>query len=237
MKSIDEACEPESHPASHHFPTINNCCATGSDGSAVEGDQFRPLFKNASVSSDQAQEPDKRSATENRVEKARQKGYQLGFEAGRRDACQLAGNILSPRIDEFLNNLNRLGSYQSKIAGQASDHILQLALATAQCILGATVETTSNDLQTLRKPLMETINQQHQLALHYHSQDLAIITELMASKDITQWQSSSSLVVSEDDSVSIGGLTAEHQDNGDASLNEIVFTTLQEILNSKTFDR
>jgi flagellar biosynthesis/type III secretory pathway protein FliH len=234
MKSIDEACAPESYPASHHFPAIDKSGAAGSDGSVVEGDQFRPLFQSASVRPDQAQEPNQRSAPESRVEKARQKGYQLGFEAGRQDACHMAGNILSPRVDEFLTELNRLGSYQSKIADQASAHIIKLALATAECILGTDAETTSNDLQKLRKPLMGAISQQHQLALRYHPRDLAIIRQWMACQDRTQWQSSDGLDVSEDDSISIGGLIAEHQDNGDLFLNELAFTTLHEILNGNS---
>ena len=233
MKSNDESCAPESYPASHHFPTIDRCGAVGSDGSVVEGDQFRPLFQSTLASPDQAQESNKRSVPENRVEKARQKGYQLGFEAGRLDACQMAGNILSPRVDEFQKELNRLGSYQSKIADQASAHIIKLALATAECILGANAETTSSDLQKLRKPLMGAISQQHQLVLRYHPQDLAIIRQLMACHDRTQWQSGDGLVVSEDDSVSIGELTPEHRDNGDAFFNELAFTTLHEILNGK----
>ncbi len=205
MKSSDIGHASGAGPASHRFPNFadrGGIICTEAD--AADRGRFQPLFHGTTARSTHA-ESDKRGADgENQMEQARQRGYQTGFDAGRQDACQMANHLLAPHVDRFRKNLECLVSYQQNIADHASTHILKLAVAIAERIMGTDAYVTMADLQELRPVLIEAIGNRYEMHLRYHPQDLSRLQQVLACDGETRLQMVGGLNIAEDIDVSQG---------------------------------
>jgi flagellar biosynthesis/type III secretory pathway protein FliH len=186
-------------PTSHRFPNLADggkkfCNEAG----AVDRDQFQPLFHEATAPGDDPTVDDRAADDNDRMEQARQRGYDNGFKTGRQDACRMADNLFVPHVDRFRQALKRLLSYQQNVADHASTHIIKLAVAIAERIMGTDVHVSVADLQQLRPALIEAIGKRYQLHLRYHPQDLSDLQLLMDCQGETQWRSNSGLSIAED---------------------------------------
>lgn len=232
MKSSEGSHAHVSSPASHRFPNFadgdRNLCTNAN--TTAEHDQFQPLFHTASASSTHQVSDDHAADGENQMEQARQRGYRIGFETGRQDACQMANNLLAPHVDRFQQNLERLTNYQQHIADHASMHMIKLSVAIAERIIGTNAHITIEDLQDLRRPLIEAICKKHELHLSYHPQDLSNLQHLMECKGANHWQTAVGLSIAEDDNLSQGSMINGRGAEENPSLQSQIQSTLQQLL-------
>jgi flagellar biosynthesis/type III secretory pathway protein FliH len=232
MKSNEGSHVTSSCPASHRFPDF----AEGgriyhTETNTGECDQFQPLFNDASACSTHPASDDRTTNGENQMEHARERGYQRGFKAGRQDACQMANNLLAPHADLFQQNLERLASYQQNIADHASTHMIKLAVAIAECIMGADAHVTVADLQDLRQTLIEAICKRHELHLRYHPEDLANLQHLMECNGEDKWRMAFGLNIAEDLNVPKGAMSNGRDAEKSPSIEGQVQPSLQQLLN------
>jgi flagellar biosynthesis/type III secretory pathway protein FliH len=238
MKSGENSQKPMPVAASHRFPNLGDggrtfCSKTG----AADRDQFQPLFHEAKASSANPALDDAAADDNRQMEQARQRGYDNGFEAGRQDACQMADNLLAPHLDGFRQELGRLESYRQNISDHASTHMIKLAVAIAERIMGADVHVTVADLQHLRPTLIDAICKQYQLHLHYHPQDLSDLQHLMACKGENRWPTDSGLSIEKDPNVAQGAMINDREAGNSPSIEDQVQPSLQKLLMKAEPDR
>lgn len=224
--------------APHRFPNLSDGGrAICSEASAPDRDRFQPLFHEATAAC-ATPALDDHTADDNReMEQARQRGYQNGLDAGRKDACRMTDNLLAPHLDGFKQALDRLTSYQQNIADHASTHMIKLAVAIAERIIGADVRVTVADLQQLRPTLIDAICKRYALHLRYHPQDLSNLHHLMESKGENQWRTDNGLSVEKDPNVPQGAMINGLEAGKSPSIEDQVQASLQQLLMKAEPDR
>jgi flagellar biosynthesis/type III secretory pathway protein FliH len=231
MKSGENSQAPISGGVSHRFPNLAGGGGTFCrEAGASDRDQFQPLFHGAKASSADPALDDAAESDNRRMEQARQRGYDNGFEAGRQDACRMANNLLAPHLDGFRQELERLESYRQNIADHASTHMMKLAVAIAERILGADVHVTVADLQHLRPTLIDAIGKRYQLHLRYHPQDLSDLQHLMACEGENRWRTDSGLSIEKDPDVEQGAMINDREAGKSPSIEEQVQPSLRQLL-------
>jgi hypothetical protein len=225
----------DNHPSApgsafHRFPDFNDRGSAASGGNDVPGGMFRPLFREGSVSDTHSVADRRRSANDDRLESVRQKGYAMGFEAGRQEACQSANHLLVPHVDRFRRDLEHLTTYQQHVADHASTHIIALAIAISERIMGAEVRSSVDNLEPIRKSLIDAICRHHQLQLRYHPDDLAGVQHLMDCQGPVSWESMPGLDISSDSSMTRGELLNRHRVDEGKSFCRHVQASLQQVL-------
>jgi flagellar biosynthesis/type III secretory pathway protein FliH len=231
MKSDQNSQAPINGVVSHRFPDLADggrtfCGETG----AADRDQFQPLFHGAKASGVNPALDDAAADDNRQKEQARQRGYDNGFETGRQDACRMANNLLAPHLDGFRQELERLASYQQNIADHASTHMLKLAVAIAERIMGTDVHVTVADLQQLRPALIDAICKRYQLHLRYHPQDLSNLHHLMECNGENRWRADSGLSVEKDSNLAQGTMTNGREAGQSPSIDDQVQPSLQQLL-------
>lgn len=231
MKPSENSQAPTSAPASHRFPNF----ADGgrifcSEASAADRDPFQPLFHGATASSAHTALDDRAADDNDQMEQARQRGYDNGFEAGRQDGCQMADNLLAPHVDDFRQEVERLASYQQNIADHASTHMIKLAVAIAERIMGIDVHVTVADLQQLRHTLIEAIYKRYELHLRYHPQDLSDLQHLLERKGENRWRTDNGLSIAKDLNVAQGIMINRREAGESPSIQDQVQPSLQQLL-------
>ena len=232
MKPGEESQAPPSGAASHRFPNLGGDGeAFCSDVGTAERDQFQPLFHGATASSADSASDDRSAENNHQMEQARQRGYDNGFESGRQDARQMADNLIAPHVDSFRQALERLASYRQNIADHASTHMIKLAVAIAERIMGADVHVTVADLQQLRHTLIDAICNRYELHLRYHPQDLSNLQHLMESKGENRWRADSGLMnIEKDPNVAQGVMIDDRRAEEITSIAGQVQPSLQQLL-------
>lgn len=231
MKSSDVSHASGVGPASHRFPNFadrGRIIRTETD--AADRGRFQPLFHGTAARSTHVDSDGRVADDENQMEQARQRGYQTGFDAGRQDACQMANHLLTPHVDRFQKNLECLVSYQQNIADRASTHMLKLAVAIAERIMGTDAYVTVADLQELRTALIEAIGKRYEMHLRYHPQDLSRLRQLMASDGKARLQMDGGLNIAEDVDVSQGNMIKGPKIVQNPSIQDQVQPFLQKLL-------
>lgn len=238
MKPGENRQTPIRGAVSHRFPNLveggTTCC---SDAGAADHNQFQPLFHETNASGANPALDDAAADDKRQMEQTRQRGYQNGVEAGRQDAYRMANNLLAPHLDGFRQELERLESYQQNIADHASTHMIKLAVAIAERIMGADVHVTVADLQQLRPTLIDAIFKRYQLHLRYHAQDLSSLQHLMVFKGENRWHTNSGLSIEKDSSVAQGAMLNDHDAGKKPSIEDQVQPALQKLLMKAEPDR
>jgi flagellar biosynthesis/type III secretory pathway protein FliH len=238
MKPSENSQAPLSGAPPHRFPNLADGCRTFcSEAGTADRDQFQPLTPSTTVSAANPVLNDRTADDNSQMEQARQRGYQNGFEAGRQDACQMANNLLAPHLDGLRQELDRLASYQENIADHASTHMIKLAVAIAERIIGDEVQVTVADLQQLRPTLIEAICKRYQLHLRYHPQDLSNLDHLMACKGENQWHKDRGLNIEKDPKVAQGAMINGREAGESPSIKEQIQPSLQQLLIKAEQDR
>lgn len=230
MTSIDDNQATTPGPAFHRFPDFANRDRAVLNGNAGPGDIFQPLYRDGSASDTRSIADRRRSADDAKLESIRQNGYAKGLEAGRQAACQAANHLLAPQVEHFRQDLEHLATYQQRVADHASAHIIAMALAISQRIMGTDGQLTVDDLEPIRESLIEAICRHHQLQLRYHPDDLAGVGRLMDSQGAAQWESLHGLDISTDRSLVQGELHKRHHIDEGRSISRRVQTALQQVL-------
>lgn len=238
MKPGQESQASMSRPATHRFPNFTDggrisCTET----SAADRHPFQPLFHGETASNTHPASDDRTADGNQQMEKARQRGYDNGFDAGRQDACRMADNLLAPHVEGFLKKLERLTSYQQYIADHASTHMLKLAVEISERIIGADAHVTVADLQALRPTLIEAICKRYELHLCYHPQDLSNLQHLMECKGENGWRTADGLNIVKDLNVSQGAMINGSEVEESLSIEDQVQPSLQQLLMNAESDR
>ena len=132
MISDGEAKGSDPHGGgSHAFPLLKKKALIDPAGSSAEpGDCFKPLFNppdiNGNPSADKGIGVSCPGEDLNYEDKARRKGFERGFDAGKQEACSLIQEQMTPQIKSFADSFslwNALSSHRL--------HIVQLGLQFA----------------------------------------------------------------------------------------------------------
>ena len=231
MKRSENSQTPVCGAISHRFPNIaDGGRAFCSDAGTPERDQFQPLFLEATASDINSAPNDGAIESDHQMGQARQRGYDNGVEAGRQDARQMAADMIAPRVDGFRQELERLASYRENIADHASTHMIKLAVAIAERIMGVDVHVTAADLQPLRQTLIDAICSRYELHLRYHPKDLSHLQRLMACKGELRWRTDGGLSIEEDLNVAQGAVINGREAGEGASIADQVQPSLQQLL-------
>ncbi len=231
MKPSEGNHAPRGGQPSHRFPNFaDGGGISHTEADAADRDRFRPLFLGETASSTHTASDDRVADGESLMEQTRQRGYRNGFEAGRQHACQMANHLLAPHVDRFRQNLERLASYQQNIADHASTHMLKLAVAVAERIMGTEAYVTVADLQELRHTLIEAICKRYELHLRYHPQDLSDLQYLMECDGKIKFRMSGGLSIEEDVSVPQGTMINGRKAEQNPSIEDQVLPSLQQLL-------
>lgn len=231
MKPSENSQAPINGAASHRFPNLSDGGGTFcSEAGTAERDQFRPLFHGATASSAYPALDDAAVDDNHQTEQARQRGYDNGVNAGRQDACQMADNLLAPHVDGFRKELERLASYQQNIADHASTHMIKLAVAIAERIVGVDVHVSVADLQQLRDALIDAICKRYELHLCYHPQDLANLQRLMARNREHRWRTNTGLSIEKDLNVAQGAMINGREAGESPAIADQVQPSLRQLL-------
>jgi flagellar biosynthesis/type III secretory pathway protein FliH len=231
MNSDEKSQASINGAVSHRFPNLADGVRTPcSDAGAADCNRFQPLFHGAKASNANPALDDAAANDNRQMEQARQRGYDNGLKAGRQDACRKANNLLAPHLDGFRQELERLESYRQKIADHAGTHMLKLAVAIAERIMGAHVHVTVTDLQPLRPALIDAIFKRYELHLRYHPQDLSNLQHLMECNGESRWRTDSGLSIEEDPNVTQGALIDGRKAGKSPSIEDQVQPPLLQLL-------
>lgn len=230
MTTIDDNHPAAPGSAFHRFPDFTGRGKASAEGNDASHDKFQPLFRDGSASDTLAVADRRRSPNDDRLASVRQEGYTKGAEAGRQDARQAANQLLVPHVDHFRRDLEHLNTYQKRVADHASRHIIALAIAISERIMGTEVQATVEDLEPIRASLIEAIRRHHRLQLRYHPDDLAGVQHLMDGQGPVSWESMPGLDISGDSSLTQGELRNRHQVDEGKSFRQHVQVSLQQVL-------
>lgn len=170
-----------------HFQPMFHCGANG----------YRPAF---------ACEPAEDGAVdEGLCEDARQKGYQKGFDAGKKEACQRAREALQPDLIDFLQAFENVSAFHQHVTETASHQIIQMALRMCEQVLGQSIVLESKEADRLRQELEEAIRVAHQLTLAMNTEDTRALQDLTACFNLT-WPNSRAVTFQTESRSSRGSL-------------------------------
>jgi hypothetical protein len=195
---------------SHSFPRLNKgALIDPADAAGEPDDCFKPLFGNPRIDGNQSSHtrlgiasPGKELNSEDSV---RRKSFDLGFDAGRQDACTLAQGEMAPQIKLFADLFSRWNAAMIRIAENSNLQILKMAAAIAERILGSPPQCCSGRLESLKSDLIARLHQAYQLEFKLNPMDMDALSELMACENV-HWKQLDYVTATGDEAVPRGSL-------------------------------
>jgi hypothetical protein len=177
---------------SHAFPLLNRKVFAGQGDAS--GDRFKPLFNTPFVQ--ETPSPHKglgaKCADEDRDSEdiARRKGFELGFAAGKLDACSLAQEELAPHIRSFADAFNTWNAIMARVEEKSNLQILKMAVAIAEKILGAPPQCGPGSLESLKTDLKARMRKAYQLEIKLNPGDIDALSRLLSCENAhwDQWE-------------------------------------------------
>jgi flagellar biosynthesis/type III secretory pathway protein FliH len=122
------------------------------------------------------------------IEQASCRGMQSGLESGRKEACRVARNGLSPSLKSFVLTLNDLSLANQQMKAQVSAKVIELALSISERVMGESARLSPEALNDLKSHLEEALSQLNRITLQLNPSDIQAIEALLAD-DGTKWPS------------------------------------------------
>jgi hypothetical protein len=196
MISDGETKGPETQrEGSHTFPLLNRNAFIGqTDASSTSGDRFKPLFDTPHVQGNPTPHNGlcANCAGEDRDSEdiARRKGFELGFDAGKLDACSLVQEELAPQIRSFADAFNTWNAIMMRVEEKSNHQILKMAVAIAEKILGAPPQCCPGSFESLETDLKVRVRKAYQLEFKLNPTDMDALSRLLACENVhwEQWE-------------------------------------------------
>lgn len=180
---------------SHCFPTINGDAIPEPKASGDPCRQFRPIYRPPShqrTSGPTNACDDHDSSGE--LEEIREKNYKKGYEAGCRDASNLAHQELAPALNAFWEAFGAYSTCFTKVTDNYSKYILSLALAIAKKILKHHLELDIDRLGSISNEFESLLKQTFQLAIEFNKEDLQTLSERL-DDDHPDWKHTAAISI------------------------------------------
>lgn len=163
----------------HSFPSFKGV----SEESASSDAGFQPLFQlsagnkhSSKITAGDATEGDNGNDP---LSVALKESYARGMAAGNKDACSVAQKELEPSLDRFLALINEFSDTYNHISREHSTHIVQLAVAIAEKIVGGSFGQAADTHVKYSEALDELLRRYYQLSLKLNKSDLDRLADLM----------------------------------------------------------
>ncbi|MGD9365258.1 MAG: FliH/SctL family protein [Desulfobacteraceae bacterium] len=178
---------------SHCFPIINTDEIPEPKDRGDACHLFRPIYrtpshKRSSGPTNACDDHDGSKA----LEEIREKNFKKGYEAGCRDACNLAHQELAPTLNAFWEVLGSYSTCFTKVTDNYSNYILSLALAIAKKILNNHLELDSDRLGSISREFESLLKQTFQLGIEFNREDLQSLSERLDC-DHPDWKHSAAI--------------------------------------------
>lgn len=213
---------------SHCFPSIEKSLEKTSGQSSGACDAFRPLFQSQSDASGKGT-PGAEKDDPDTLEQIREKRFSEGLEAGNIEACRIVERELDAPIRHFLNQNDEFSNSFDKITETYSDHILELALAITQKIIGDPSRLNAACLEPMRRQLQNCLKQHYQLSVHFNSDDIESLTGLLECVR-PRWNRSAALNISSDTEIPQGRMQLENAEETFDALKERFIRKFEEMI-------
>ena len=212
--------------SAHSFPEFDS---SRSNGSVSSGDDesvsFKPLYRSGQ---DRRQETDTVDCAD-AADMARKKGYDLGFDAGCKDAGLLVQQEIAPQVKALSEEFVQLEDFFKKLTENSATHISQIALRMAEKILGEPTRFEPADLDSFAGDLKSRMVRAYRLDLVLNHEDKDNLTNLLAAKNPIRKQSASIVTLSDRADVRSGELHAEN-DKASLSFDDLLSESLDKVL-------
>lgn len=178
---------------SHCFPSIKR----GEIPESKDGDDacrlFRPIYQTpshmrSSGSTNACDDHDNSKA----LEEIREESFKKGYDAGSRDACNLAHQALAPTLNAFWEAFGSYSTCFTKVTDNYSNHTISLALAIAKKILNKNLELDIDRFGSISREFELLLKQTFQLAIEFNKEDLQTLSHLFDS-DHPDWKHSAAI--------------------------------------------
>ena len=178
---------------SHCFPSIKRGEIPESKDCGDACRQFRPIYQTpshmrSSVPTNACDDQNNRKA----LEEIREKSFDKGYDAGCRDACNLAHQALAPSLNAFCEVFGSYSNCFTKVTDHYSNYIVSLALAIAKKILHHHFEIDVDRLGSISRQFEQSLKQTFQLAIEFNQEDLQTLCELLDG-DLPDWKHSAAV--------------------------------------------
>lgn len=178
---------------SHCFPSIKRGEIPESKDSGDACRLFRPIYQTpsrerSSSLTNACDDHDNSKA----LEEIREKSFKKGYDAGCRDACNLAHQALAPTLNEFWEAFGSYSNCFTKVTDNYSNYILSLALAIAKKILNHHLELDSDRLGSISREFESLLKQTFQLSIEFNKEDLQALSQLLEC-DHPDWKHSAAV--------------------------------------------
>ena len=160
---------------------------------------------------------------------ARKKGYDLGFDAGRKDAGLLIQQEIAPQAKALSEEFIQLDDFFKKLAENSATHISQIALRIAEKILGVPTRFEPEDLDSFAADLKSRMVRAYRLDLVLNHGDKDTLTNLLAAENPIRKQSTSIVTLSDRVDVQCGELRAE-SDKQSLFFDDLLSESLDKVL-------
>ncbi|MGD8837284.1 MAG: FliH/SctL family protein [Desulfobacteraceae bacterium] len=234
MNRVEKESCPENFNT-HCFPSIQKSSGNISKRDGEASRSFRPLYQCAGGTT--GGRPIDFSNKEgsdgtNPLEKAKDKSYKRGFEAGKAQGCKIVQRELGAPIAQFKDENDLFIEHYTQITDTYSDEIANLALAIAQKVLRGPLGLKLERLEQIRRQLRSFLKAQYQLSVKLNGNDFKALSETMACSD-PQWNRSTALNILGDADTRMGKIDVENpedssgsiQDKFDLSVNKVTDST------------
>jgi hypothetical protein len=211
MNRVEKESRPENIDT-HCFPSIQKSSGKISKSDGQTSQSFRPLYQSAGgTTGDRPIDFSNKEVSDgtNPLEKAKDKSYKRGFEAGKAEGCKIVQRELGAPIAQFRDENGLLTEHYTQITDTYSDEIANLALAIAQRVLGGPLDLKLERLEQIRRQLRSFLKAQYQLSVKMNGDDFKALSEAMACSD-PQWNRSAALNILEDADTRMGEIGLEN---------------------------
>jgi hypothetical protein len=165
---------------SHCFPSIKRDEIPELKDSGDACRLFRPIYqtpshKQSSSPTNACDDHDNNKA----LEQIREKSFKKGYDAGCRDACNIAHQTLAPTLNAFWEAFGSYSNGFTKVTDNASNYIISLALTIAEKILNHQLELDIHRLGSISREFESVLKQTFQLTIELNTEDLQTLSELL----------------------------------------------------------
>lgn len=158
---------------------------------------FRPLYNSGS---DKVQKHlGKKTQKKDSIEDLKKRSFKNGFEAGQKNAGNLAIEELDPAIRSLSAELNNYLKCYKKIKDLYAPQIIELSLAIIKRVLGDNSNLSIKNSESVHREIELFLSEKYRLTLKCNSEDFSAVSNLMTKLE-PNWNTSEAVqMVGEDD--------------------------------------
>lgn len=184
-------------------------------GANSDSNQFQPLYGCNHPDAKPAQQGKETSASAriapDPAVAARGMAFEVGYDAGSREAREVIKKSLIPELEAFLSAVEDLTAFQSLVAETAADRIVELAFVMAELITGVPPSIDRKKLDAVKSELESDISDAYQMTLIFHPEDDQSLQQAFAYSQMS-WPAPKAILMETDNNQTRHQISAKMQE-------------------------